>query len=428
MEEDSLLSWLIILLLIFAAAYFAVAETAFASVSRIKIKTLLDKGDRRAHKAMAVLDNFDRAITTILIGTNVTHLAVASMVTVIVTRKYGLSFVALSTVITTIVVFFAAEMLPKSIGKKYSERFALATAGSLGFLIHLLSPISAFLTLIGSSFAKLTRGDPEISVTEDELYDIIENMKEDGELPAEKGELVHSALMFADITVESVLTSRVDVAAINVEDSQEEILAKIKEEKHSRLPVYRDSIDNIIGILQIRKYIKAYLREGPSLNIVPLLDEAYFVHQSTNIDELLPAMSRHKMNMAIVTDNYGGTLGIVTIEDILEELVGEIWDEDDDIVETFRLLPDGGIEIDAEASIEETFEYLNFEDPDDIEWNHKLLGEWAYEQFDLLPREGDSFIYHNVRFVISEMHSHRIMKLTAYLPTEECEAKGGENK
>lgn len=425
MEEGSLLSWFIILLLLFAAAYFAIAETAFSSVSRVRIKTLVDRGDSRAKRAMAVLDDFDRAITTLLIGTNVTHLAAASMVTVIVTKQFGLGYVAVSTIITTIVVFFAAEMLPKSLGKKHSERFALATAGTLCMLIRVLAPFSAILTYIGSAFAKLTPGDPQITVTEDELYDIIENMKDEGELGAEKGELVHSALMFADVTVESVLTSRVDVAAIDVEDSQEEILRKIKEEKHSRLPVYRDSIDNIIGILQIRKYIKTYLREGDKLNMEALLDEAYFVHQSTNIDELLPAMSRHKMNMAIVTDNYGGTLGIVTVEDILEELVGEIWDEDDDVFETFKTLSDGRVEISADAAMEDVFEYLDFTDPDDIEWNHKLIGEWAYEQFDLLPKEGDSFLYHGASFVISSMKNHRIITLTADLSRANAAGENG---
>lgn len=428
MEEGSWLSWAIIVLLLFCSAYFAVAETAFSSVSRIKLKTLMDRGDVRAKRAIAVLDDFDRAITTILIGTNVTHLAVASMVTVWVTRELGMSFVALSTVITTIVVFFAAEMLPKSISKKYSERFALATAGSLSTLIKLLAPLSAVLTMIGTGFSKLVPGDSEKTVTEDELYDIIESMKDEGELDAEKGELVHSALMFADVTVESVLTSRVDVAAIDIEDSQENILATITEEKHSRLPVYRKSIDNIIGVLQIRKYIKTYLREGAGFDLESILDEAYFVHQSTNIDELLPAMSRHKINMAIVTDNYGGTLGIVTIEDILEELVGDIWDEDDDVVETFRRLPDGGVEIDAEASMEDTFEYLDFDAPHDTEWNHKLIGEWAYEQFDLLPHEGDSFQYLGIKFIISEMQNHRIRKATAYLPTDDSQETEGDNK
>ena len=428
MEEGSLLSWCIIILLLFAAAYFAVAETALASVSRIRLKTLMDRGDSRAKKAMAILDNFDQAITTILIGTNVTHLAAASMVTVIVRRDFGMGYVAVSTIITTVVVFFAAEMLPKSIGKKYAERFALGTAGSLSILMKLLTPLSAILSFIGTTVARFTHGDTEKTVTEDELYDIIENMKDEGELDAEKGELVHSALMFADVTVESVLTSRVDVAAINVADSQADILAKIKEEKHSRLPVYRDSIDNIIGILQIRKYIKAYLREGPELDITSLLDEAYFVHQSTNIDELLPAMSRHKMNMAIVTDNYGGTLGIVTVEDILEELVGDIWDEDDDVVESFRPLPDGSVEIDAETSIEDAFEYLHFSDPEDTEWNHKLMGEWAYEQFDLLPNEGDSFTYHGAKFTISRMSNHRILKITVTLPKAEAPQEGGDEK
>ena len=180
-------------------------------------------------------------------------------------------------------------------------------------------------------------------------------MKDEGELDAQKGKLVHSALVFGDVTVESILTSRVDVASIDVEDSQEEILSYIKEQKHSRLPVYRDSIDTVIGILQIRKYIKAYIKYGRDLNIESLLDTPYFVHQSAKIDELLPEMSRKKINIAIVTDNYGGTVGIVTIEDILEELVGEIWDEDDVEIENFTVNPDGSFEINAQMDMEGRF-------------------------------------------------------------------------
>ena len=425
MDEGSILSCVIIFCLLLAAAYFAVAETAFASVSRIRVKSALDRGDRQAKKAMYVLDHFEKAITTILIGTNIVHIVIASMVTVLVTRYFGLSAVTVSTILTTMVVFFAGEMLPKSVGKKYSERFALSLAGSLCFFMRIFTPVAAILTAIGNGVARLTRGDPEVTVTEDELYDIIENMKDEGELDAEKGELVHSALMFADVPVESVLTARVDVAALNVADSNAAILARIKEEKHSRLPVYRDSIDNIIGILQIRKYIKAYLKQGDALKMEDLLDEAYFVHQSASIAELLPEMSRHKRNMAIVTDNYGGTLGIVTVEDILEELVGEIWDEDDEVVESFTRLPDGSFELDAGLDIEEAFALMDYEDPEDRDWNHKLLGQWAYEAFESIPREGDSFDYHDLHLVISKMRQHRIIKLRASRSGGDGPRKGG---
>ncbi len=426
MDEGNPLPWILIAFLLAMAAYFAIAETAFSSVSKLRIKAGVDRGDKRAVKAMKVLDHFDSAITTLLIGTNIVHLAAASYVTVLVTHRWGISVVAWSTVITTIVVFFVGEMLPKCIGKKYSERFALATAGSLCFFMTIFSPVARVLTAFGNFFARLTKGDPEVTVTEDELYDIIENLKDEGELGEDRSELVHSALMFGDVTVESILTARVDLDAVDVNAPTDEVLETVRHVKHSRLPVYRGSIDNIIGILQIRKYIKAYLREGPSVRIEPLMDEAFFVHQSTNIDELLPEMSRKKLNIAVVTDNYGGTLGIVTIEDMLEELVGEIWDEDDDIVETVTKNPDGSIEMSAELDIEEAFELLGYDDPEDNDWEHKLLGEWAYEQFELLPTEGDSFRYHELEITITGMHMHRITKLTFRILPAEQEEGGKE--
>lgn len=415
---DDISSWLLIVFLLLCAAYFAAAETAYASVSRMRIKTKADKGDQRAETALEILDQFEKAITTILIGNNIVHLATASVATLIATRRWGLSAVAISTVITTMVVFFAGEMLPKSIGKRYSERIALALAPPLRFLMRVFSPISSLLTLIGSGVAKLTGSDTEVTVTEDELYDIIENMKDEGELDAEKGELVHSALMFDDITVESVLTARVDVIAIDIEADSETVIRLIREQYHSRIPVYRGSIDNIIGILQIRKYIKAYMKQGASVDLESLLDAPYFIHQSSKIDDLLRAMSLRKLNMAVVTDNYGGTLGIVTVEDILEELVGEIWDEDDEVKESFVVLPDGRFELDAELELEEAFERMGYEDPEDTDWEHKLIGEWAYEHFEYMPQEGDSFVYNGLRFSISQMKQNRIVKLIAErLPT-----------
>ncbi len=427
MDDGSWLSWLIIALLVVAASYFATAETAFASVSRIKVKSEMDRGDRRAKKALNILDNFDKAITTILIGTNVVHIVAATLVTILVTKKWGVSAVTISTIATALVIFFVGEMLPKSIGKKYSCRFSLSLASSLSFFMLIFSPISFVLTKIGQSVAKHTKGDSEVTVTEDELYDIIESMKDDGELDAERGELVHSAMMFADVTVESIVTPRVDVAAIDIATPLQEILTFVKASRHSRFPVFEGSIDNIIGVLQIRKFIKSYIKQGDALDVRSALDDIYFAHQSTKIDELLSEMSRKRLNMAIVTDNYGGTLGVVTVEDILEELVGDIWDEDDEVKEFCVMQSDGSYDLDPELGIEESFELIDFEDPDDFEFEHKLLGEWVFEHFDRIPSEGDSFVYNGLVITVKEMRQNRIVKLNVkLLPSVEDE--GGDGK
>ena len=408
--------WIIAVLLLLLAAYFAVAETAFASASRSKIRSAAERGDPRSRTALYVLDHFDRAISSILIGTNISHIAAAAIVTVAVTRRWGLGAVSLSTVLTTVAVFFAGEMLPKSLGKKQPERFCKLCAPSLRFFMRLFAPLSAALSFIGRTAAEHTRGEPELSVTEEELYDIIEDMTDQGSLDEEQGELIASALQFAEVSVESILTPRVDLEAIDIARSREEILEQIKAQNHSRLPVYEGSIDNIIGLLQIRRYIKAYLREGPGLDLRALLEKPLFIHQSTNIDQLLPILTKHRQSMAVVTDNYGGTLGVVTVEDILEELVGEIWDEDDVVEESLVQLGEDLYQVDAEESVSDVFEQIGFEDPEqDEQLVNTRMGEWAYEQFTAIPQVGE--------ITVSAMEHNRIRKLTvARLPEEE----GGE--
>lgn len=425
MDDASRLSLIVVILLILCAAYFAVAETSFASVSKVRIKIRAERGEAKAIRALKVLDNFDLAITSILICTNIVHLSAASIATLAVTRMFpGVSgAVTISTFVMTLVVFFVGEMLPKSIAKKYSERLSLAVAGSLWFFMTVLKPLATLLTAIGNFAAKLAKADPQISVTEDEIYDIIEDMTEEGSLDEERGELISSALQFAETTVESILTSRVDIVALDIDDPVDEMLGTIRSETHSRLPVYEGSIDNIIGILSIRKFIKTYLREGEKMDVRALLDEPYFIHGSTNIDGLLPVMSKKRLNMAVVTDNYGGTLGIVTVEDILEELVGEIWDEDDVVEEPYVALDNGEWDCTAEMTVSDVFELLELDEDDDDEFTNKLLGEWAYEQFDNIPSVGDSFRYENVEVTVSEMHNNRILRLRVRLIDE-----GGEEK
>ena len=349
MDDGSRSTWLIVFLLLLAAMLFAVMETAFASVSRVRLKTGAEKGDKRAVRALYVTEHFDRAITTLLICTNIVHLATASIVTVYVTKRWGVSAVSISTLITTLVVFFFGEMLPKSIARKYS------------------------------------------------------------------------ALQFGDVTVESILTSRVDVAAIDINMPQEEILAFIKEQNHSRLPVYEGTIDNIIGILHIRRYIRHYIRRGEALDIRPLLYEPCFIHQSTKIDDLLEMMSRQKINIAVVTDNYGGTLGIVTDEDILEELVGEIWDEDDRAVRNVVPMTDGSYSVNPEEHVQDVLDELGipYTEEQEEEIGRKLMNELAYEVFPHIPVAGDSFKYLGTQISVLVMRHNRIIRLKVRRLSEE---------
>ena len=400
MDGDSWLSWIPIVFLLCMAAYFAVAETAATSVSRIRLKTRLDQGDQKAKRALYVQDNFDRAISAILIGTNIVHISTATLTTVLVTRTWGASWVALGTIVCTIAVFFAGEMLPKSIAKRYSERCALATAPSLCFFMRIFAPLAKALSHIGEFFSNLAKGEPEITVTEDELYDIIETMTDEGELPEDR-------------------------AALDVNTPPEKILSFIREQRHSRLPVYEGSIDNIIGVLQIRKYVRVYLRERKYPELRSLLDAPCFVHQSTSIDELLEELNRQKVSLAVVTDNYGGTMGIVTVEDIIEELVGEIWDEDDVAQVEFRALGGDTYEVSADMDMEDLFDELGYDDPENTDWGHKPVGEWVYEQFDMIPAQGESFTWHRLKVTVEAIDHRRIRKLLIQLLPEETQ-EGGE--
>ena len=425
MDDGSRLPIILSVILLLGAFYFAIAETSYASCSKVRLKAAAEHRERGSKQALFILDHFDWAISTMLIGTNLCHLFLSTLVTIVVTRKWGLSVVSLSTILTTLVVFFAGEMLPKSIAKKYPERFAKACSGSLRTFMTIFYPISICLSKIGEFFSKLEKREPELSVTEDELYDIIEDMTEEGSLEEEQGELISSALQFGDLTVESVLTPRMDIAALDVNAADEEIIKIIKTQTHSRLPVYEGSIDHIIGIIQIRKYLKAYLHGDGEPDLRELMDEAFFVHQSTELSELLEMMSRQRVNLAVVTDNFGGTLGIVTVEDIVEEIVGEIWDEDDVVEESVTDLSENVCIADADEIVSDLFEHLDYEDPEDnTDLVDTRLGEWAYHMFNAIPQPGDSFQYHDLTVSVVEMDHARILKLKLIKKAPETEQGG----
>lgn len=324
--KPPLISLLILLIFSF---YLALVETALASVSKNKLKLGSERGDNRAKKALKALEDFDNAITTILICNNIVSVTIASIVTVWVTRRWGVTFVSISTIITTIVIFFACEMLPKSFAKKYSYPSMLSCATLLCLLMAIFKPFAKLLTKIGENVAKHSNTKQETSVTEDEIADIIEDMTEEGTLDEDQSELISSALQFGDVKVESIITPLNDIIALDISKTNEEVLAFIREQTHSRIPVYDDSLENIVGILQTRKYMRKYMESSKAPKVSSLMDKVYFVKSNTDIQKLLPIMSKKKINIAIVTDDDKEPIGLVTVEDILEELVGDIWDEKD---------------------------------------------------------------------------------------------------
>lgn len=322
---------LLIVFLIFGASYFAAAETAMASVNRIRMMTLADNGDQRARRVLYILEHFDKALTTILIGNNIMHIGCASAATLFATKLWGLSAVTLTTVVTTFVLFLFAETLPKRFAKKNSERLAPRISWSLLLLMKLLKPVTFLFSklseLISRPFKKPVE---EPTVTEDELYDIIETVAEEGAIDNEKTELVQNALDFSDTTAADILTPWKSVVTVSVVMSEAEILSAIRENIHSRLPVV-DVHGNVIGMLRIRKYMRAHL-DGEAV-LAKCMDEPHFIDSHIAIDDLLPEMSRMKTQLVIVRDRQETVLGIVSVEDILEELVGEIYDEDDTAVQ-----------------------------------------------------------------------------------------------
>ncbi len=412
MDPDSRTS-IAVLLLFIASAYFALTETAIASVSRNRIKVRADKGTPGAKKVLYVLDNFEDAITTLLVCTNIAHIAAAALVTLAVTRRWGLSAVTASTFITTLAMFFIGEMLPKSIGKKTSERSSLVCAGLLVVLMKVLRPITFLLSGIGKLTLRLTHKNEEVSVTEDEIYDIIEDMTEEGCLDEEQSELISSALSFGDLTVTSIMTPRVDVEGIDINTPSEQILEKLLSQNHSRLIVYDGTVDKVVGVLQLRRFLKSYISRKTIPSIRRMTDKVFFAHQSMPIDELFDNMTSNKFNIAVVLDGFGGTAGIVTIEDIIEEIVGEIWDEDDEIKEPIVRLSDDTILVSCDETAESAFEEAGYEEKDEAQeerFKNLLLGDFICEKMGVIPKKGDSFEYNNLKIRVEEVDHNRVLK------------------
>ncbi len=408
MDADS---WILILIAAFflAGCYFASAESAYAGMNKIRIKNSAENGDRRARRAIYISNHFDKMLTTVLIGNNISHVGCSALITLYVTKKFGANWVSLSTVITTIVVFMFCEMIPKSFAKSNSEKVALAYSSSLHFLMKAFTPVAFFFKGISTLLSRFVGSSEEPTMTEDEFYELIDNIDDESAINEDTQELIQSALEFSDITAQEILTPRVDVIGIELKSTDEEILRTINEYKCSRFPVYDGSIDNIVGILHVRKYLK-FILLGRSPKLEDVTSEPYFIAPTKMIDDLLEEMSRKKRHMAIVTDEYGGTMGIITVEDILEELVGEIWDESDDVVEEFQKIGGGRYFISGELSVGDAFEMMEMEFEDE-RFRHRNISSWAMSLFPRIPEEGDSVEFGEHTVEVKEVMNNRIISI-----------------
>ncbi|MGN0603515.1 MAG: hemolysin family protein [Oscillospiraceae bacterium] len=382
-----------IIILIAFSALFSSMETAISSVNKIRLKHEAANGKKSAQRTLKLAENFDKTITSILVGNNVVNILLSSLGTVVFTNLMGASGVAVSTAVITVLVLTFGEILPKSIAKQNSESYAEGTSGLLGFICWLLTPISfLFLQLqkLTSKIFKPKENAP--SVTEDELKYIIDEIEDEGVLEKNESTLVRSALEFDDTTCEEILIPRVKVSAVDITDSIDEIRDMFINERYSRLPVYEKSIDNIIGFITDKDFFALLFGEngGKPVSVESIVQKALYVHESKLISELLVDMQRSKIHIAVVKDDYGGTSGIVTMEDIIEELVGEIYDENDEVVQSIVKVGEDMYEIQADLSLGDMLEKLglpeNIIDVDSFDSN--TVGGWALELFGYIPPVG----------------------------------------
>lgn len=399
---------IVIGLLILCSSFFSCIETAFSCVSTARLKNEESKGNKKAKNALFITENFDKALTTILIGNNVVNLGCSSLATILCMNIFQNFAAAISTGLTTILVLTFGEIIPKCIGKEKSEAVALNTAIILKGLMIVLTPLSFLFIAIKTGALKLLniRNDSP-TVTEDELKYIIEHSENEGVLEEEESEMVQSALEFDEKSAFEVLTPRVDMLALDIDDDFETNKNKILTERYSRVPVYKENLDNILGILYTRDYLEELI-DGKTPDIKLLINDAFFTYKSRKLSALMNDLRKNQVNMAIVTDEYGGTLGIVTMEDLIEEIVGEIYDEDEDIEKEYTKLRENCYFVSGDLEFDQLLELTDREDFNNDTESH-TVGGFIFEHMGRIPKEGDKFEIDGLSFEVYKVEERRII-------------------
>lgn len=430
MDGDSLCCLVIFILFVIAGAYFAGAESCFSAMNRIRVRSMAENdGNRRAKNALFISNNFDRALTTLLIGNNITHIAAASVSTLFVAFYFGSENVSdtmtlVATFITTGIVFFFSEMIPKSFANDRPDSLSLRLAGSLRALMKIFSPLVAFFTGISDFFSKLVKKNDDPSITEDELYDFIDIAEEQDVLDDEQSDLMRSVLEFEGTRARDVMTVREDIVHLDVSLSNRELVDKIKEIPHSRILITDKSLDNVVGVLPLRRFLRSYL-QNPNVDKKYSLLKPHFVNADDSIDDLLDSMRKQKIYLAIVKNNDGKVAGLVTIEDFLEELVGEIWDEEDVVDTDFYKLGGNRYCVDARLKMSDAFGRIGIKVTDPKVASY-TIGFWFTFAAGHLPEEDETLTYENVEVTVDKVSKKRIISLILKVPDASETADGVE--
>lgn len=416
---------IVIAILVFLSAFFSATETAFSFVNKIRIQHSVDNGNKKAKNALYVIENFDNALTTILICNNIVNLSCSSIATVLCLNLFGDMGSAIATGATTLLVLTFGEVIPKCLAKEHCDSFTLKTAGLLRVLMFILKPFVFVFLKLKSLALKIAGGSEDSpSVTENELKYIVESIEEEGVLEESESEMVRSALDFDEKTAEEILTPRVDVTFINISDSQEKIKDIIIENRYSRIPVYEETVDHIVGILHTRDYLES-LADGKAPNLRDIMQTPYFVFRTQQLSKILNAFKRTKIHLAIVTDEYGGTLGIVTMEDLLEEIVGEIWDEDEEIEHNYYKIGKGEFLVNGDIELDDLLALFDM-DEDAIESDSVTVGGFILEHAGTIPHKRQSIEADGFRFTVMEVKDQRIIRVVVKKLDTESEEQSEE--
>ena len=412
----------LLVLLVLLSAFFSSSEIAYATANKLRLQNDADKGGKLAAKAMWISEHFTGFLSTILVGNNLVNIAFSSAVTALVLEAYGAGGETFAPILSTIILLIFGEIIPKIVGTSQADRLVRLYTYPLRFFMVLFKPVTALVTRIVDKLSRLwTSEEPEPEVTDDELVSILETIEDEGVFTEQESELIKSAIEFSDVTAADIFIPRVDVSAFDVEDSLEDLLKDEDLLSYSRIPVYRDTIDTILGILSTKKLLKAAITTPLSeIRLEELLSPPVYVHKTRNISSILSEFRRKHLMMAIVVDEYGGTEGILTLEDILEEIVGDIFDESDDIELDVEKKSENVYIVDGGTNIEDFFDSIDYR-PADFESEYSTMGGWAIEMLDRFPQTGDHFTWDRFSVTVTEAEARRVETLEVELlpPPEE---------
>lgn len=409
MTENEIIMIFALILLVLASATFSSIETAYSSSNRIRLKNFASDNNKKAQQVLDILDNFDKFLSAVLVGNNIVNITATTISTLLFTGFFGFSKgPTISTIVITLIVLIFGEISPKSIAKRIPEDLAMSTVGLVRFLMVVLTPLTIFFKAVRSLLDKIIKIKETDSDITDELMTMVEEAENEGDLESHESDLISAAIEFNDLDVRDILTPRVDLISVDITMSLDKIEEVFRLNSFSRLPVYENSIDNIIGVIHEKDFYSLYhTNKGMIKNIIK---STLYTSLHVKISTLLRQLQSSKTHLAVVLDEYGGTAGIITLEDILEELVGDIWDEHDTVKEFYTPIAEDVYLVSCDVEVEDMFERFDVE-YDDEDHDYVTVSGWVINQFDRIPKTGDTFTYENLEVLVTKTDDRKVLEI-----------------